>query len=360
MVLAIVWVLLIAPAAYGWAESAEWDGDPLECVSCHSEEFPFDTRSGPHMGYSATSAKCQICHTVHAAPAGGILLLPKATIRDNCMVCHDGTGGLGVYGTIAARGLTVGGAHRIDTTNTVPGGDASTGGGRMQTFSGETGFLTCSDCHSVHGARVVDEFSGERVRFHSTDRNWLTEWSSTKLLRQVPVGSETTATVYGSDWCIGCHRGRVSNLPAVMNHPVDAASTTSTPFYYDNVAIVTADDSLETTYGTLGLLGELPDAIWHNRGLVMPFPRTEQQEGHAPICQQCHEDSRDVGEPGDVAAADVYRYGDGRTAGDPVGGDPEFDNPLFQTFPHETQNERMLVETGDNLCTNCHPAEQLP
>ena len=83
--------------------------------------------------------------------------------------------------------------------------------------------------------------------------------------------------------------------------------------------------------------------------------RTAEQDGHAPICQQCHEDSRIVGEPGAVAYAQVYRYGDGRTTGD-----AGTDNPLYQNFPHETQNASMLVETDDNLCLNCHAAGSLP
>jgi hypothetical protein len=32
-------------------------------------------------------------------------------------------------------------------------------------------------------------------------------------------------------------------------------------------------------------------------------------------------------------------------------------NPRFQNFPHETQNEHLLVETADDLCLNCHPAD---
>ncbi|MGB4593403.1 MAG: hypothetical protein WBI63_06470 [Coriobacteriia bacterium] len=149
-----------------------------------------------------------------------------------------------------------------------------------------------------------------------------------------------------------------------MNHPVDSSVSTATPFSYDRVPIVKSDISLETTFGTLGLLGAVPGnltgAIWHNRGFVMPYPRTAEQVGHAPVCQQCHEDSRVVGEPGAVAAAQVYRYGDGSTSDD-----AGIDNPLFQAFPHETQNFRMLVEatttaTTDNLCLNCHPAAQLP
>ncbi|MDP2183037.1 MAG: cytochrome c3 family protein [Actinomycetota bacterium] len=36
------------------------------------------------------------------------------------------------------------------------------------------------------------------------------------------------------------------------------------------------------------------------------------------------------------------------------------DNPRFQTFPHESVNRRLLVETYDNLCMNCHPTTSLP
>ena len=104
--------LVHPPSAFAWLESdATWTGDSMDCPACHSEAFPFATRSGPHMGYSPTSTKCAICHTVHDAPTGGIKLLPKATVRDNCMVCHDGTAGNGVYGAIAARGLSVGASH---------------------------------------------------------------------------------------------------------------------------------------------------------------------------------------------------------------------------------------------------------
>ena len=46
----------------------------------------------------------------------------------------DGTGGYGVYGTIAARGLVAGAAHRSvpPTTAVVPGGDPA-GGSRTET-----------------------------------------------------------------------------------------------------------------------------------------------------------------------------------------------------------------------------------
>ncbi len=301
-----------------------------------------------------TTRKCDVCHTVHGSSPGP-KLLPRQTLRDTCLFCHDGTGGYGVYGTIAARGFTVEAAHRIDATNTIPGGSATTGGSRVQAFEGQATNMTCSDCHSPHGAGVVQAFSGERVRFHASDLNWLSQWSSTKILTQRPTGADTSVTVYGSDWCAGCHKGRSSG-GMVVNHPVDSRAVTTTPFHYDNVAIVTTGTSLTTTMGSLGLIGTLPNMIWHNRGLVMPYPRTAEQQGHYPICQQCHEDAREVGEPGAVVWAQVYRYGDGRKEDSAT----PTDSPLFQTFPHESQATNFLVEAEDNLCQNCHPVSMLP
>jgi hypothetical protein len=104
-----------------------------------------------------------------------------------------------------------------------------------------------------------------------------------------------------------------------------------------------------------------------NRGYLMPYPRTAQQQGHAPICQQCHEDSRSVGSlVGDGSSGDatpaVVAAGDGVqwTSGPGTWTPSPTDNPYFQNFPHETQNERMLVEQGDDLCMNCHPVTVLP
>lgn len=355
IVVLVAIVVALAPTyAFGWAEGdVTFDGDVMDCPACHQSELFFPDRSGPHGGYTATTNKCAACHTVHVTDVNSLALLPGPTVKDSCESCHDGTGGAGVYGAIAARGGTVGGGHRIDTTATVPGGDESTGGGLERSFRGEAGLMTCSDCHSPHASKVVDPFSGERIRFHASDRGWITQWSTSKLLKRLPTGASAETTAYGSDWCAGCHAGRMSG-GAVHNHPVDSAQTTDTPFVYDRVAIVKTDASLETTFGTLGLLG-FPPGTWHNRGYVMPFPRTVEQEGHAPICQQCHEDSRVVGAVGAVAPAEVFRYGDGHTTGD-----AGTDNPLFQNFPHETQNRRMLVETDDDLCLNCHPVGALP
>lgn len=347
--LALVFVL--PASAVAWKEyDATWEGDPMDCEACHTDPFPFSSShsgAGPHLGYATTTNKCQTCHFVHQAPAGGMKLLRRATVSDNCMVCHDGSGGSGVYGTLAARGVTVGAAHSIDATNVIPGGDPSTGGSRQVTFGDTSTYLSCDDCHTPHSGDVVDPYRGERIRFHVMEVGaFRPTMTSTRLLKRRPVGASSSVDEYGADWCAGCHQGRMSGLANVFNHPVDSTSTVTTPFVYNAVAIVQSDASSLTTMGPMGYLGTAGSGgTWHNRGYVMPDPRTADQQGHNPICQQCHEDTRDVGSVGAVTAASITGYGDGISA---------TDNPRFQCFPHETENVSMLVETSDDLCTNCH------
>lgn len=382
-VLALVVVTCLAGTALAFNERDPyvdpprgWDGNHgSECQRCHT--YVYSTwvctechdkgegkGTGPHTGYTTSTSKCKVCHTLHDAPTD-FKLLPGETIKATCESCHDGTGGRGVYGAIAARGLAVGARHRIDATNIVPGGDPVGGGTAVMSFDGEGGQLTCTDCHTPHSSSTVAEFVGDRQRTYNYWKHHVER--SHKLLRQRPGGSATAVAQYGSDWCLACHGGRSSG-GVVHNHPVDAFDTQATPFNYNNVAVLASDDPTSLTVMSglggwdrpayTGMHGNevSPDGYAHNRGFLMPVPRTAQQAGHFPICQQCHEDTRSVGTlsadgtTGDAAALTI-------TAPD---GTVSTDNPRFQNFPHETVNSRMLVETGDNLCTNCHPAAVLP
>ena len=326
-------------------------GNSEDCRVCHGDKFDGQPSTvggkGPHGVYTAGSDRCGACHTLHAA--SGTKLLPAATVTATCSTCHDGTGGRGVYGAIAARGLTAASAHHIDMTNVVPGGSAATGGNSTMSFRGASGSLGCDDCHSPHDSQTVAAFTGDRMR---TDFDYVTARPANfrmtnKLLRKNPGSSTATVTVYGSDWCLACHAGRVA-AGSLHNHPADSAATTTTPFYFENLAKLTSDATTGVT--VLGTLGRT------NRGYLMPWPRTAQQGAHKPICQQCHADSRNLGtlvDPGSTAKAAVWSV----TATD---GRAPADVPQFQSFPHETVNANLLVESNDNLCLNCHPAVQLP
>jgi hypothetical protein len=349
-------ILLSLPAvALGGPVSGTVD-PTIACEQCHTP--PDDTADfGPHGSFSSASAKCSVCHSVHVA-GGAYALLPKATVKATCEMCHDGTGGEGVYGALAARGVAVGGAHRIDTTNTIPGGDGTTGQSSTGAFVGVDGTLGCDDCHSPHGSNTVAEFQGERWRNSGGMMFGFERYPSagktSKLLKKRPTGATVDVAEYGSDWCAGCHKGRISGS-VVHNHPADSLTTTSTPFDINHVAVL---DSASRTTGTIlrpVADGTQPAYNMDNRAYLMPDPRTPQQAGHYPICQQCHANSRDVGTlttAGALAAPLVVTTAAGRS--------PEGDNPRFQSFPHETENAKLLVETDDNLCLNCHQSASLP
>jgi predicted CXXCH cytochrome family protein len=328
-------------------------GDTCWNTNCHA--VPNNDGTGPHGNYSATSQVCGLCHSVHEASADGIVLLPRQTITSMCFMCHDGTGspGVGVYGSIIGRGGVVMAEHSVNTTNVVPGGDPGGGDGTMA-FS-EGGVLGCGDCHSVHGSDTVARFAGERARNSVKDTFRNLELRSTRLLKRRPGDTAAPVDEYGSDWCLACHQGRASGTAAVHNHPVESSFTESAPYVYDRVPRMYSETATsQQVVGSMGRIAMDPATgltrVRHNRAFVMPWPRTPLQDGRYPICMQCHEDARSVGEVGAIATATVTMV-DGRAA---------TDNPQFQNFPHESTNIRFLVETDDDLCLNCHPVPQLP
>lgn len=315
------------------------------CLDCHGPPLFGATPqfgAGPHAGYTTGSERCGLCHNVHDAAASGFALLPRSTVTAVCNTCHDGTGGKGVYYTILARtGRAAGGMHSVDETNVIPGGSATTGGSLTATFAGPSGTMTCTDCHNPHDANTVAEFIGDRRRvpYTTTARESWQVVSSDRLLKAHPNSVVTTVTDYGSDWCLACHKGRMSQ-GSVHNHPVDAKVLRSDSFTYQNAAVLASDATTTTT--VMGSLGGT------NRGYLMPDPRTSQQGTHGPLCQQCHSDTRStVGTmTGSAAGAQPFSVSlDGTVAAT---------YPRFQNFPHETENAELLVETGDSLCANCH------
>jgi hypothetical protein len=349
-------MLLVASPAFAFDETSSTmpPSDAEHCEVCHSPwpdtGLPSDPY-GVHAGYATTTSKCQSCHTVHQANPSGTALLPAGTITDDCNACHDGTGGQGVYGVIKARtGVAPVSAHRTETATVVPGGNAANGGNSTMTFVGLNGTLTCTDCHSPHGAGTVNAFQGDRVRTSVGTANYV----STKLLKQYPGDVTTAVTEYGSDWCLACHKGRSSAGP-VHNHPAESVATVATPYVYRNIPILAGAGVTRLT--VLGQMG------FNNRGYLMPYPRTtgaDGQTGHLPICQQCHADPRDPGALNNDGTAQAADYTvTTPTFGLPDGANPA-DNPRFQVFPHEATSTAMLIQQNDDLCLNCHPAGQLP
>lgn len=355
------------PAAQEWATAI---GATFGCSTCHSPGS-MGSSYGPHRGYTSSTHACDTCHSVHE-PIGALKLLPGDTVKASCEVCHDGTGGRGVYGTIAARGVVVGADHSVEATNVVPGGSASTGGSATMTFRGGSGTLTCSDCHTPHGNSAVAAYLGERQR-DGRAIGLLPVPVSNRLLKQRPGGVSTPVSEYGSDWCLACHAGRASGLGTVMNHPVESAITKPVEaerYNYRQLAIIGVGPypTATTVLGPMGIDTDDGAAPQYNRAYLMPFPRVGAQVGHLPICQQCHEDKRNVGAlsaDGTQASPSLASITPTIVGGPAGDGLNPADNPRFQNFPHETEGYRLLVEAtttsaNDDLCLNCHPPVGLP
>ncbi len=268
---------------------------------------------GPHGNYSNTTDKCLDCHDVHEAQSA-FKLLPQPTVYQACIYCHDGTTARKVYGRITSPGAQ----HDCEVTTTVPGSSPNT---LPTTF-------TCSSCHSPHDNNTVAEFVGDA-----------TDLATNRLLKLNPnanfdVGSYTE---YGAAFCGDCHANRHAGSPSLNNHPV------STPTAYDTVSYW--NGSVSTA--TIGLGRS-------NAGYQMRD--VSGQDDPDPICQQCHEDSRDV-----ETAFSHETTGWGWPGGNPANyGYDASGNPQWVLFPHETVRPRFKVESGDDLCLNCHPASQLP
>ena len=340
-VLLLIIVFCVPGSAHAYNEGGSVDAWRTCGTDCHN---PLAGIGAPHGSYTAVTNKCQACHTLHGAPSS-VALLPRETIADSCGACHDGTGGAGVYGSIAARGFPVGSSHSVDTTRAIPGGDPATGGEAIGTFRGEDQCLTCTDCHTPHRTSTVIKFVSDRKRVWASSGAY-----SDHLLKRNPGSTTATTTFYGSDWCLGCHRGR-ANTGTLHNHPVETiASYPSLPQRYDLACLAGTADSDPASSAAVGF-GNLGGS---NRGYLWPYPRRGTAIGRAPMCQQCHEDARD---PGELSA-------DGNLA-DPTPFSPQWDgtapgNPRFQNFPHESTTRRLLVEENDGLCFNCHPPAALP
>lgn len=335
----------------GWSVTGPGGGVlPGSCNGCHgaSTSVPW----GPHGGFSSSTDSCKACHKVHEASSIN-KLLPATTELGVCNACHDfsfsGTGGRGVYGAIRARSSTTNVAQSrhsivgynntattfVDNTKSyaatavIPGAPAGT---LLPTNSVGDRRLTCSHCHSPHGATTMAPWLGERDRSATSAVGpYVSNRILKENLRGTPKGSYL---VYDSNWCAACHLNRhdTSKTPSLVNnHPVATSAN----------ATYGARSQAEgnNTWGTLVAPGSTITTT-HLAGWSR-----EATKGWDPMCQQCHEDYRNVEQAISLTGVD---------------GTAPADNPRWQTFPHENTSRFFLVESGDDLCLNCHPTVGLP
>lgn len=361
-VCAFVFIASVAYAAdppYIPLDRANADCDPCHYTNSHTDpswgpavngndEF---FKYGPHGYYLNTTNRCVYCHTMHAAEAI-VLFQPSVaqtytsfgttargsnavdTISELCFACHDNTGKSGVYSQLASLGYGVGAEHSVELTNTVPGSNL----GQMH--------LSCTDCHTPHNRTDV---AGQWLSFSPNARGLITggdEEQTNRMLRDDIGGKpKRTYTNYGGGWCAACHDRRHSSAPAVQNHP-----TTETAYS----AYTGAPNGRNEAELGIFIFDPLPANAYETAGMGTNGRMTPRPG--APRCQQCHENSMNVegdywgnSDPSDTLGGNIAngtRLVDGVVVGD--------------SFPHQTTGANLLVETGDDLCLNCHATSGLP
>lgn len=217
--LAMALLVLLCLAMTAQSAYADTSSDYLDW----SSDAPNDSPPTPHSGYTTSTRKCGVCHSVHKAVATGQLLL-RSSAEDACTYCH----------VTGSTGLVV-----------VYGGDADN-----YTIEDNHGHqspaVSCISCHAVHGANT---FRGD---------------ASIKILRAWNIQETLVADLAGGD--VDAIIDGVGPLDPDLNDGyswpgmwdtrdvVDAAFCTQCHPYYTDASehavtadVVQSDGSFETT-----------------------------------------------------------------------------------------------------------------
>ncbi|MCG2807796.1 MAG: hypothetical protein L6413_05945 [Coriobacteriia bacterium] len=140
--------------------------------------------TSPHGGYTTSTVKCAVCHSVHNADVLGSEILLPAPASEACTYCH--VGGAGGY-TQVYRGVEANysGTNYSNAHNSF-------------SIAGVEQGVTCSRCHQVHAAAnqmTVNPYLTQRLLKKFTVYDW------TAGAPLVGDAKDTAMT----KWCAGCH-----------------------------------------------------------------------------------------------------------------------------------------------------------
>ncbi len=288
---------------------------------------------GPHRNYTDDTQACRQCHAIHEAPSpvGAVLLKATAStieqaVLATCNLCH-GAGGPALYKPYVTPPFAVNARHTPTRTLT---SISYLGIGAPEAGVATIRQVLCLACHNPHGTApyTVATFTSDTTYGVS---NALLRLPGTASVGYRLPGAGTTGTpgAYGAQWCLDCHNRPWAILahqlgPQGQPHPYTATATYEAVWYWAT-----------PTYAQGKLGGTTTTYVMFDRASI---------NDPDPICQQCHEDARDVEGVFRVTTVSYLNT----------------DNPPYKGFPHQGSLIGFRVETGDDLCTTCHPQEELP
>ncbi|MBN2247769.1 MAG: hypothetical protein JW733_03635 [Coriobacteriia bacterium] len=206
------------------------------------------TAATPHIGYTAATEKCAVCHSVHNAPVGGTTytagvgdpanwtasgsteMLLRSSVANACVYCHIDTavGGTQLYDGTAAlwtgpTGLDENAAHNRNSAN-------------------------CVNCHAVHGANTyLAEASTKILKFQpAANRMIQDEVLGATGLYATAADAKADTGALGKDYqvtafCTQCHANFSNSSEMVLN-----ADGSQTP--YTDSTYLDGDATVNTQY----------------------------------------------------------------------------------------------------------------
>lgn len=400
----IIIILFTATPGLAWSyhnveTEPTFSSDARDCMFCHHDTTD---PTGPHGNYTALSNKCSTCHQTHRAQNPG--LLPANSLTAVCQYCHDLTQSIYApysFNDLGSADSLVYSAHRVSgvsfpneyvnemgelvttepletglTGDIIPGGSEIDGGTGSFTpnYNGSVSkvYFSCTSCHSVHAVKgtMVKPYLGESQL--KVNRNMDSQYEkkihlTNRLLRIRPNNVTEAVYEFGPLWCMTCHKGRGNNLiMSKFNHPINETAKgysfldilPESEFIYAGGKAATLNDimlkgfviidsrSAESAYPEAHVKKDPRTNAWYTMSFWDSLDRKFREDGSipynsdGPVCQQCHGNPRDVEKAFNIGASNS--------------------NPRRLSFPHASPNKALLVETGVDLCTNCHEADSLP
>jgi hypothetical protein len=191
MVLAVAAIVFAfaSPAFAGTGNSGYIDWDTVSALPGQG--------TSPHGGYSTTTVKCGVCHSVHNASAtatvgGDPEMLLASSVADACNYCHVGGAGgyVQVYGGNPSnyQGTDLPNAHNSFEVGGVQQG------------------VTCSICHQVHAANsmmTANPYLTSKLLMGAKTYTAIPSPNYDPIAR-APLSSDDSATAL-TKYCAGCH-----------------------------------------------------------------------------------------------------------------------------------------------------------
>jgi len=313
----------VATPALAQQPAARSAGAKPICANCHESKWNAMDLSAHGAKNDASGSMCQTCHgdaTDHlkdpmkAKPANPFGTGHTADERTAvCLTCHSGNRNLAFWTS---------GKHQLNE-------------------------VTCANCHSIHGEKLLPSYSGLNPTQKSVSINKFTTtslpnqaeicWQCHQPIRAANFKPSHHPIIEGKVKCSDCHNPHGAITPAMLKQPTindqcySCHADKRGPYVFSHPPV---EENCATCHN--------PHGSVHNRLLNESAPN---------LCQDCHEWSR---HPGTVyGASGAFNCQPGDTATTTVGG-VAYPNcaPSRTGQPNPGVNNRLVTRA----CNNCHNA----